>query len=72
MLAEAVDGKSVEEAYRVVGTFKEMMLRGAPADGLGDLEALQGVRRFPVRVKCAVLAWNVLQDALEQASVEGR
>ena len=39
---------------------------------LGRLEALQGVRKFPVRVKCAVLAWNVLQDALELARVEGR
>ena len=72
MLAESVEGKSVADAYRVVGAFKQMMLEGAPADGLGDLEALQGVRKFPVRVKCALLAWNVLQDALEQAHVEGR
>jgi len=35
-------------------------------ESLGDLEALQGVRKFPVRVKCATLAWNVLQEALEQ------
>lgn len=72
MLAERVEGKSLDDAYLLVGVFKDMMLKGAPAEGLGDLEALQGVRKFPVRVKCALLAWNVLQDALEQARVEGR
>ena len=36
------------------------------AKKLGDLEALRGVRKFPARVKCATLAWNVLQEALEQ------
>jgi len=35
-------------------------------EALGDLEALQGVRKFPVRVKCATLAWNTLQEALEE------
>jgi nitrogen fixation NifU-like protein len=34
---------------------------------LGDLEALQGVVKFPVRIKCATLAWNTLLDALEAA-----
>ena len=33
---------------------------------LGDLEALQGVVKFPVRIKCATLAWNTLLDALDQ------
>jgi nitrogen fixation NifU-like protein len=72
MLAEAIDGCTVDEASSLVDAFKEMMLRGGTAEGLGDLEALQGVRKFPVRVKCALLAWNVLQDALEQAAVERR
>ena len=41
-----------------------------PADdiALGDLEALQGVVKFPVRIKCAVLAWNTLAQALDEAS----
>jgi nitrogen fixation protein NifU and related proteins len=42
---------------------------GATADDphpLGDLEALQGVVKFPVRIKCATLAWNTLLQALEQ------
>jgi len=35
---------------------------------LGDLEALQGVVKFPVRIKCATLAWNTLQQALDEAA----
>jgi nitrogen fixation NifU-like protein len=40
-----------------------------PGSVLGDLEALQGVRKFPVRIKCADLAWTTLDDALEKADV---
>jgi nitrogen fixation NifU-like protein len=40
---------------------------GASAPALGDLEALQGVVKFPVRIKCATLAWNTLIDALDAA-----
>ena len=42
---------------------------GQGADGvpLGDLEALQGVVKFPVRIKCATLSWNTLAQALEHA-----
>jgi nitrogen fixation NifU-like protein len=36
---------------------------------LGDLEALQGVVKFPVRIKCATLAWNVLQQGLDETAV---
>jgi nitrogen fixation NifU-like protein len=35
-----------------------------PGAYLGDLESLQGVRKYPVRIKCASLGWNVLADAL--------
>ena len=35
---------------------------------LGDLEALQGVVKFPVRIKCATLAWNTLQQGLDEAT----
>ena len=38
-----------------------------PAAEIGDLEALQGVAKFPVRVKCALLAWKVLREGLDQA-----
>ena len=37
-------------------------------DALGDLVALQGVAKYPVRIKCAVLAWDVLQEALDEVN----
>jgi nitrogen fixation NifU-like protein len=43
-----------------------MMLEGADPDDLGDLEALQGVARIPLRIKCAVLPWNALLEGLER------
>jgi len=68
MLTERVKGRTIDEASRVMAQFRAMMLDGAPpASDLGDLESLEGVAKLPVRVKCALLAWNVLQDALNQA-----
>ena len=65
MMTELIKGKAIEEAHRLIASFKEM-IRGAPAgEDLGDLEALQGVRRFPVRVKCATLGWVTLEGALK-------
>jgi nitrogen fixation NifU-like protein len=67
MMAEAVAGKSEEEADALFRDFTEMMQGNeeeAP-ESLGDLEALMGVRKFPVRVKCATLAWHTLEEALE-------
>jgi len=69
MMTEAVEGKSVEDARHVIGEFTAMM-RGSDdvdAEALGDLEALSGVRRFPVRIKCATLAWHTLDEALNDA-----
>ena len=68
MLTQAIMGLSLEEAEPLFESFKGMMYGSDQVDpeSLGDLEALQGVRKFPVRVKCATLAWNVLQEALEQ------
>jgi nitrogen fixation NifU-like protein len=66
MMTEAVKGKSVDEAREVTTEFRGMM-EGAldpDEDDLGDLMALKGVVKYPVRIKCAVLAWDVLQDAL--------
>ncbi len=72
MLTEAVKGKSVGEATSVLHKFRAMMLEEAPPDPeIGDLEALQGVSKFPIRIKCAILSWNVLQEALESAGVPG-
>jgi len=70
MMSAAVKGKSVAEVRSLVRKFKGMM--SIDTDGepdidvpLGDLEALQGVVKFPVRIKCATLAWNTLVEALD-------
>ena len=76
MMSQAIKGHSVEEVRGLVRRFKGMMSiedaeqtdgnGDAGADvSLGDLEALQGVVKFPVRIKCATLAWNTLLDALD-------
>jgi nitrogen fixation NifU-like protein len=81
MMSTAVKGKSVAEARDVVRAFKAMMsIHEHSLDGdegedenvldvkLGDLEALRGVVKFPVRIKCATLAWNTLTQGLEELS----
>ncbi len=76
MMTQAIKGRSVDEVRALVRRFKGMMsiedAEGADPNGdgeavaLGDLEALQGVVKFPVRIKCATLAWNTLLEALDQ------
>ncbi|RME73250.1 MAG: SUF system NifU family Fe-S cluster assembly protein [Planctomycetota bacterium] len=72
MLTEQVRGKSREQALALIDRFKEAMRGERSFDELGDEIgegiALQGVRKFPVRVKCATLAWNALQKALRGES----
>lgn len=66
MLAEVVRGLSAAQAQQVADVFKAA-LHGddiPAAVDLGDLEALTGVRKFPVRVKCALLPWVTLLDAV--------
>jgi nitrogen fixation NifU-like protein len=72
MLAEMLEGKTLEEARRYLEAFRAILHgEAAPADlDLGDLEALEGVRRFPVRIKCALLPWTTLEQALEAARRE--
>jgi nitrogen fixation NifU-like protein len=75
MMTEAIKGKSREEISELVGRFRQMMSLDEgddpgldperPGAVLGDIEALQGVRQYPVRIKCASLAWNTLLEALE-------
>ena len=67
MLCETVAGMPVEGATQLAERFRAMMQGdGEPLD-LGDLEALRGVRAYPVRVKCATLAWHALLEALQGA-----
>ena len=78
MMSQAVKGRSIAEVRALVRRFKGMMSieeeapEGETIDQadikLGDLEALQGVVKFPVRIKCATLAWNTLIEALAEAT----
>ena len=76
MMSQAIKGKPVTEVRALVRRFKGLMsipdedgnpIEPDPEVKLGDLEALQGVVKFPVRIKCATLSWNTLLDALAQA-----
>jgi nitrogen fixation NifU-like protein len=65
MLTDAVKGKTLEEAGQVVDGVKAMMRGENVGDlDLSDLEALGGVRKYPVRVKCAMLAWTTLEEGI--------
>jgi len=68
MLAQALAGRSVQEALRLKDTFKAVMRGQQWPEGadFGDLEALEGVKNFPVRIKCALLAWMTLEQALAE------
>lgn len=72
MMTERVRGLTIAEAARVFSAFRALLTgepvpeadAALPAPDLGDAAALAGVRRFPMRVKCATLPWHVLGDAL--------
>lgn len=67
MMTQLVRGKSEAEALRLAGRFTAMMHGDADAASdrdLGELRALAGVAKFPVRVKCALLGWNALEEAV--------
>jgi nitrogen fixation NifU-like protein len=78
MMTAAVKGKSVPETRETIKAFKAMMsihehdLEGSDDDveepdvNLGDLAALRGVVKFPVRIKCATLSWNTLAQGLDE------
>jgi nitrogen fixation NifU-like protein len=83
MMSAAVKGQPIDDARRLIRAFKALMsiheskLEGDDGDGdgqalegvrLGDLEALQGVVKFPVRIKCATLAWHTLEQGLDEAA----
>src|SRR5712692_6542361 len=66
MMTVQIEGKPLNDALKVISRFKEMMLAEGDVAGLGDLEALQGVKKYPVRIKCAVLPWNSLLQGLSE------
>jgi nitrogen fixation NifU-like protein len=80
MMSNAVKGKSLPEVRDAIASFKQLMtvhaatLTDSSPSGevdlraLGELAALQGVVKFPVRIKCATLAWNTLSQGLDDLS----
>ena len=67
MLAETLKGKSIEEVKKIASVVKSLLKGEEPSEDidLGDLEALEGVRKFPVRIKCALLSWTTLVEGIE-------
>jgi nitrogen fixation NifU-like protein len=80
LMSAAVKGKTLEEVRATIAMFKQLMTvqestlahDGAPPTldirKLGELAALQGVIKFPVRIKCATLAWNTLIQGLDEGN----
>lgn len=68
MLATQLEGKTFDAARQVIDAMKGLMQGREPETSvdLGDLESLAGVRKFPVRVKCAALSWNVVEQGLKE------
>ncbi|MFB6467517.1 Fe-S cluster assembly sulfur transfer protein SufU [Cytobacillus sp. Hz8] len=67
MMTQAIKGKPIDETLQLSKIFSEMM-QGHDYDenlDLGDIEALQGVSKFPARIKCATLAWKAMEKALK-------
>jgi len=72
MMTQLIKGRDRAEIDALRGRFREMVMGDASAvddNSLGSLRALSGVAKFPARVKCALLAWNALEAALEQRQV---
>jgi nitrogen fixation NifU-like protein len=70
LMTEAIQGRTVDEAEELFARFHELLtgdpaVRAAAGPALGKLAVFEGVREFPVRVKCATLAWHTLRAALQ-------
>ena len=68
MMTQAIKGKKIEEALKLAKIFSDM-IQGKEYDediDLGDIEALQGVSKFPARIKCATLAWKAMEKGLKE------
>jgi nitrogen fixation protein NifU and related proteins len=69
MMTQAIKGRNVEDALKLSKIFSDIM-QGNDYDedelDLGDIEALQGVAKFPARIKCATLAWKAMEKGLKE------
>lgn len=71
MMTMKLKGKPVNDALALLHTFRDLLVsENVDAEGLGDLRLLGGVRKFPQRVKCAMLAWRALEQALTEPGGE--
>ncbi|MFC0270904.1 Fe-S cluster assembly sulfur transfer protein SufU [Metabacillus herbersteinensis] len=66
MMTHAIKGQPIDNALKLSQIFSDMMLGKEYADDidLGDIEALQGVAKFPARIKCATLAWKAMEKGI--------
>lgn len=64
MMTELLQGKTIDEAMELIQAFRSMMKGEQYEQDLGDLEALKGVSRYPVRIKCATLSWNAVEEGI--------
>ncbi|MDB4950092.1 MAG: system FeS assembly protein NifU family [Gemmatimonadetes bacterium] len=74
MMSERITGRTLDEVHALAARFREMIHGSAEAAAdraLGDLRALAGVARLPSRVKCAMLAWDALNEAERRGGVQG-
>jgi nitrogen fixation NifU-like protein len=71
LMTESVKGRSIEEAMSLFERVHRMVTTptDAAVEDLGKLSVLAGVREFPVRVKCATLAWHTLKAALQREAL---
>ena len=72
MMTQAVKGKEIEKALKLSKIFSDMMQGNEYDDDvdLGDIEALQGVAKFPARIKCATLAWKAMEKGVSEEEQE--
>jgi nitrogen fixation protein NifU and related proteins len=68
MMTQAIKGKNIDDAIKLSQVFSNMMQGKDYEDDLdlGDIEALQGVSKFPARIKCATLAWKAMEKGLNE------
>lgn len=68
MMTDVMKGQDLARANAIIDSFKAFMMGKGdpeiPIEELGDLEALQGVKKYPVRIKCALIGWNTLLQGL--------
>jgi nitrogen fixation NifU-like protein len=74
LLSEMLEGKDVDSALEYITLMRRMLrneeMTEEELDQLGDLVALEGVKKFPVRIKCALLSWTALEDALHERTAK--